>query len=85
MKVRMYSLKERGVVELGAIVLKDGCLVTDPPDSLPLQNLLSHPLHPWHPTKRLPSLYATKAPEQYLRMLPEIYIGTYCWAGPLEE
>jgi hypothetical protein len=83
MKVRIYAQRDTGPEELGAIVLKDGQLVSEP--KIPaLNNLLSEPLIVYGKTTRI-LIDPEEQPKMFLEALPMCMRGSYFWAGKVEE
>ncbi len=83
MKVRIYAQRNTGLEELGAIVLKDGQLISEP--KIPALNvLLSEPLIIRGKTTRL-LIDPENQPKMFLEALPMCVRGSYFWAGKVEE
>jgi hypothetical protein len=83
MKVRIYAQRNTGLEELGAIVLKDGQLVSEP--KIPaLNNLLSRPLIIYGKTTRM-QIDPEGQPKMFLEALPMCVRGSSLWAGKVEE
>jgi len=83
MKVRIYAQRNTGLEELGAIVLKNGRLVSEP--KIPaLSILLSEPLIISGKTTRL-LIDPAEQPKMFLEALPMCVRGSYFWAGKVEE
>ena len=84
MKVRFYRQRPTGSEEIGAIVLREGILVAEPPDSIALNNVLAEPV--WLPEgDGWRFIYPAIQPEEFLKALPIEYHGTYFWAGKVED
>ncbi len=85
MHVRFYEQRPDGPEEVGALVLRDGRLVAEPPDSISLNNVLAEPVRVDQGSK--PPLWfdPVRQPQEFLRALPTAYHGTYFWAGKVED
>jgi len=67
------------------MVLRDGRIVAEPPDSIALTNILAQPLCVYRETGP-PRLIAHQAePEAFLKALHSVYHGSYFWAETVED
>lgn len=67
MKVHFYRQRPTGREEIGALVLRDGILVAEPPDSIALNNVLDEPVHHDDGAGKVTILDAKLHPEEFLR------------------
>jgi hypothetical protein len=90
-RIRFFALRTSrpggGVETVGDLVLRDGRIVADPPDSISLRNVLADEV--WvHGRGEDPplKLNATDHPKEFFEHLPkEFGHGTYFWAEPVED
>ncbi len=85
MKVRFFRQRPNGSEEVGALVLRQGKLMPEPPDSIALNGILDEPPQVFQEDGP-PKLIDHKAePEVFLRALASVYHGTYFWASTVED
>ena len=84
MTVRFYRQRTSGPEEIGALVLRGGRIVAEPPDSVALKNVLDEPV--WLPEgDGWWFIYPDTQPEEFLQALPMQYHGSYFWARQVED
>lgn len=84
-RVRFFGLTRDATVEvIGDVLLKDGQIITDPPDRLALRNILAEPV--WLPDgDGWRFIYPDTQPEEFLAALPKECNGSYFWAEAVED
>jgi hypothetical protein len=87
MKVRFYRQRPTGSEDVGALVLRDGLITPEPPDSIALNNILAKPLiaYLYEENDRRIRIDPKTQPEKFLKALPTAIHGTYFWAGKVED
>jgi hypothetical protein len=80
MKVRFHRQRPTGGEEIGVLVLREGRIVAEPPDSVALNNIVNDQVHLYGENGDRRRLDATLNPDEFLTALPAHYHGTYFWA-----
>jgi hypothetical protein len=84
MKVRIFEQQPTGSKEIGVLVLREGIIMPEPPDSIPLNNMLAEPAMLLQGNERV-YIDPKSQPEAFLKALSKLYHGTHFFAGEVED
>lgn len=83
--VEAYQLQGGNQVRVGSFEIRDGQIVTDPPDSLFLKGMLT-PMPGMYVGRELGTFVdPVEEPAVYLEAMPLRYHGTYLWCERASE